>query len=356
MLQFEGSSCLRDTIACSLLARRSVRVSNIHTDEDPCGINRHFEANLLKFVQRISPSSKMEVHDGSTTLVFHPGLILGGTFEHEVPHTRSVTYLIELALMVLPFAKNDSKIRFLGNTQGDSDLCIDTIRVVTCRVMQLFGVDVSLRIVRRGCGDTAGGCVELSVTALRQLRSVKLIERGKVRRVRGIAFSCRTAPDLPQRAATSAKGVLLQILPDVYVVSDVDKNSRGSGYGVILVAETTSKLAVVSQETIAQGRESAEEVGQRAAMLLLDQVAEGGCIDAHHQNLALLFMGVGPAEASTIRFGPLSPSGVTMLTLLETFFGIKCAIKSGDSDEGLPSTTIVTCIGANIINVAKKSS
>jgi len=298
----------------------------------------------------------MELSSGNTTLTFSPGLILGGTFEHEVPPTRCVTYLIELALMILPFAKNDSKIRFIGNTQGDLDVCIDTIRVVTCRIVQLFGIDVSLRIVRRGCGDTAGGCVELSVTALRQLRSVKLLERGKIRRVRGIAFSCRTAPDLPQRAATSAKGVLLQILPDVYVVSDVDKNSRGSGYGVILVAETTSKLAVVSQETIAEGRESAEEVGRRAAMLLLDQVAEGGCVDAHHQNLALLLMAAGPAEASTIRFGPLNPSGVTMLTLMESFFGVKCAIKTDESDKGLPATTVVTCIGANLINVAKKSS
>eukprot|EP00744_Colponema_vietnamica_P018635 GILI01026304.1.p1 GENE.GILI01026304.1~~GILI01026304.1.p1 ORF type:complete len:357 (-),score=55.66 GILI01026304.1:85-1155(-) len=356
MLQFEGSSSLRDILACSLLARRSVKISNIHTDDDPCGVNRHFEANLLKFVQRISPSSKMEVHDGNTTLMFHPGLIMGGTFEHEVPATRCVTYLVELALMVLPFAKSDSKIRFLGNTQGEIDLSIDAIRVVTCRVVQLFGIDVSIRIVRRGCGDTAGGCVELSISALRQLRSVKLIERGKVKRIRGIAFSCRTAPDLPQRAATSAKGVLLNILPDVFVVTDVDKNSKGSGYGVILVAETTSKIAVIAQETIAEGRESAEEVGQRAAMLLLDQIAVGGCVDAHHQGLALLFMGVGPAEASTVRFGPLSATGVTMLTLLETFFGVKCAIKSTETEEGLPSATIVTCIGANLINIAKKSS
>ena len=367
MLHVEGSSSLRHVLACSLLSRRPVTITNIHPSASPTGIDPKHEANFLKFVQRATTGTKMEVQDQNTTLKFSPGLILGGTFDHDVPDSRCVSYCIEGALLILPFAKFDSRIRFAGATQSDIDLSVDTLRVVTCRIMQMFGVEVSLRVIRRGCAPNGNGCVELSITHLKAgLKSVKLTQRGKVRRIRGIAYSCRVAPDLPQRAATAAKGLLLQVLPDVYVVSDADMNANkntGSGYGVVLVAETTSKLAVVSQETVARGREAAEEVGERAAALLFDQIAEGGCVDASHQMLTILLMGIGPADASTVRFGPLTPSAVTALSLLEQFFGVTSAIKNEtsvvgtneDGEEVLPGTTLITCVGCNIVNIARKS-
>ena len=362
MLHFEGSSLLRHHVVCSILSKRPIRLTHLHDDEDPMGIQPH-EANFLKFIDRVTSGSSFQCTDHNTVLQFTPGMILGGSFSHEVPSQRCVTYIIEAALLLLPFAKFDSRITFVGATQGELDLSVDTIRTVTLRWLQLFGVQSSLRIIRRGAAPGGGGAVELDVRAIRRLTSATTKERGRVRRVRGIAFASRTAADLPQRVATAAKGELLNLLPDVYVVTDVDnskanRNDRVSGYGVVLVAETTSKLCVISQESVALHQEAPEEVGKRAARLLFDQIYEGGCVDAHHQMLVLLLMALSPDEVSTVRFGQLSPSGVSALMLMDSYFGVSCAIKPDPSFAGpnLPPTTLVTCLGSNAINVWKKSS
>lgn len=362
MLQFEGCSLLRHHIVCSIIAKRPVRITGIHDDEDPMGL-QPYEANFLKFIDRVTTGSTFQVQDNNTTLNFTPGMILGGSFAHEVPSSRCVSYIMEAAVLLLPFAKYDSKITFVGATQGELDLSVDTFRTVTTRWLQLFGIHSSVRIIRRGAAPGGGGAVELEVKATRRLTSATTKERGRVRRVRGIAFACRTAPDLPQRSATAAKGVLLKLLPDVYVVTDVDgsKSNRKegiSGYGVLLVAETTSKLCVISQEATAGPCESPEEVGQRAAELLMDQIFAGGCVDAHHQLLVMLLMALGPDDISTVRFGELTSSGVSALMLMESYFGVSCAIKEEGSptDPSLPSTTLITCLGANLVNVWKKSS
>jgi len=371
MLQFEGSSTFRHVIVCSILSRRPITINRIRVEEDPPGIQAH-EANFLKFVDRFTTGSTFQVSEQNTKLVFNPGMILGGVFSHEVPTQRCVTYVAEAVLLLMPFAKYDSRVTLVGSTQSEYDLCVDTLRTVTTRWVNLFGVQSSVRLIRRGCAPGGNGAIEVSCQAVRRLKSINVIDRGMVKRIRGISFACKVAPDLPQRAATAAKGVLLGLLPDVYVVTDVDdaKNRRQemiSGYGVMLVAETTSKTCVISQETIAMAsttvRESPEEVGQRAAHLLLDQIFEAGCIDGHHQMLVLLMMALTPDEISTAKLGPLNSSGVSALIMMETFFGVTCAVKEekprgGDNeeDERLPAPVLVTCMGSNTVNVWKKSS
>jgi RNA 3'-terminal phosphate cyclase-like protein len=361
-MELEGSCLFRHHLVCSILAKKPIVLRKIHSDDDPQGIQAP-EANFLKFIDRVTNGSKMEVRQGKSELHFVPGMILGGSFEHDVPSSRCVTYVAEAALLLLPFAKYDSKIILVGSTQSDLDLSADTLRTVTCRWLQLFGVAASVRVIRRGCAPSGGGAIELSVAAVRRLKSVKITDRGSVKRVRGISFACRTAPDLPQRVATSSKGVLLNFLPDVYVVTDVDdaKGRKGescSGYGVTLVAETTSKVSMLSQETSAAPRESPEAVGERAAKLLLDQILEGGCVDGHHQLMVLLLMALAPDEVSMVRLGRITSSAVSAMSLMETFFGVTCAVKEEASpiDPQMPPSTLITCIGSAAVNVWKKSN
>ncbi|KEG10910.1 RNA 3-terminal phosphate cyclase-like protein [Trypanosoma grayi] len=361
MLEFEGSSLFRHHIVCSLLTNKPVRISGIHDEDEPQGI-QVVEANFLKFIDRVTSGSKFECTDNNTTLTFYPGIILGGNFSHEVPSSRCVSYIAEVAVLLLPFAKLDTRLTLVGSTQSELDLSVDTFRTVTTRWLQLFGVECNVRIIRRGVHPGGGGAIDLQCKAVRKLTSADAATQGRVRRIRGISFGCRIAADLAQRAATAAKGVLLNLLPDVYVVTDLDNSKRphgesSSGYGVLLVAETTSKHCVISQEAVAAPQELPEDVGKRAAELLLDQVLSGGCVDAHHQMLVLILMALSPDEVSTVRIGQMTTGAVSAVMLMEAYFGVTCATKEEPSLAGkeLPSTTLITCVGSNTINVWKKS-
>lgn len=363
VLEFEGSGVFRHHLACALLSNRPVQLRGINADTQQAGL-RDFEVNFLKFVDRATAGTKIEVTNGQADVRVTPGLLLGGTFSHAVPASRSVTYIIEAALLFLPFAKHPSEITFTGCTQHDLDLSVDAIRTVTSRWMKLFGVDIALRIVRRGAPPNGNGCVVLTVGNVRRLRAATAVERGKVRRVRGIAYSSNVSADLVKQCSSEAKSVLLNFLPDVYVVADTYTSPSGqqtigtNGYGIMLVAESTSNTCVLSQEAVATAGEKPQAVGTAVAERLLDQVAEGGCVDAHHQMTVLLLMALAPDDVSTVRFGSLTPSAITAMSLMESFFGVTCAIKEEHNAYGIdeaPPSAVVSCLGCNTINFAKRS-
>jgi RNA 3'-terminal phosphate cyclase-like protein len=364
-LEFLGSSVFRHHLVASLLAGRAIKLSGLHLnrngeDGSHSGLQEH-EANFLKFVDRVTNGTEMRLEEMNTALHFKPGFIMGGSFTHAVPASRGIGYVVEAALMILPFAKFPSEITFTGATQHELDLSLDTIRTVTLRWLQLFGVEASLRIVRRGAGTDPGGCAVLSVSNVRKLNAVRITDSGKIKRIRGIAFGSNCSPDLPNRAATAAKGVMLNLLPDVYVVTDMsNKKSTGeggsSGYGVLLVAESTSNVCILAQETVGLARETPEQVGQRAAQLLIEQVMAGGCVDAHHQAMVLLLAALAKDDLSTIRFGELTELAISALGMMETYFGVTCAMKEeAGPGEGFPRTVLISMMGSNAINLTKRS-
>lgn len=51
----------------------------------------------------------------------------------------------------------------------------------------------------------------------------------------------------------------------------------------------------------------AEDLGEKAALLLLEEIYRGGCVDSSNQHLVLLLMALGPKDVSRVQLGPLSP-------------------------------------------------
>lgn len=71
-----------------------------------------------------------------------------------------------------------------------------------------------------------------------------------VKRVRGIAYSMRVAPAASNRMVDGARGVLNAMLADVFVFTDhMPGHEAGDspGYGLSLVAETTTGLLISAQ-------------------------------------------------------------------------------------------------------------
>lgn len=69
-----------------------------------------------------------------TTLYYQPGLIEGGSIQHECNPQRSIGYYIEPLLLLAPFSKYPFKLTLTGVTHGPDDpsviilLCYYSIR------------------------------------------------------------------------------------------------------------------------------------------------------------------------------------------------------------------------------------
>lgn len=84
-------------------------------------------------------------------------------------------------------------------------------------------------------------------------------------------------------------------------------DSRSPGYGITLVAQSTTSI-VHSAESSSTSSRLPEEVGARAAQLLLEEIDRGGCVDGRHQWLILLLMCLGKEDVSKCLFGRLTPN------------------------------------------------
>ena len=60
-------------------------------------------------------------HFSGTSLFYRPGLLVGGTLEHDCSRQRSIGYFLEPLIMFAPFAKKPINITLRGLTNGPLD-------------------------------------------------------------------------------------------------------------------------------------------------------------------------------------------------------------------------------------------
>ncbi|CAD7704662.1 unnamed protein product [Ostreobium quekettii] len=376
MLKFTGSECFRQRLVCSTLTGRPIRIDQIRSkDEDP-GL-RDFEACLLRLTEKISDGCVVQINQTGTCLRYRPGFVLGGSnLVHNCGTSRSIGYFLEPLVLLAIFGKKPLSITLQGITNDDTDQGIDTWRTVTLPLIRkLCGIEdgLELQIVKRGARPGGGGEVRLRVPVVREVPSIKWTDEGMVKRIRGVAYSTKVSPQNTNRMVDGARGILNRLLADVYIFTDAvsgKQSGNSPGYGINLVAETTSGC-YVSSEACASYRQGQgkgpsalqgqvaeevlvvpEDIGKHAAAALLEEVHRGGVVDGCHQALLILLCALGPELINEVRLGPLTPYAVQMLRHVKDFFGITFSIRP-ENDHG---TIFMSCVGVGVKNLGRRAT
>ena len=83
-----------------------------------------------------------------------------------------------------------------------------------------------------------------------------------------------------------------------------------AGFGACIVCETTTGVILSADVTSTPGpgnRTVPEDLAEKAAYLLLEEICRGGCIDSSFQSIACVYMVLQAKDLSQCLFGPLSP-------------------------------------------------
>lgn len=353
-LRFTGAADFRQRILLATLSGRGIRIDDIRADEEAVGL-RDYEANFLRLIEKVVNGCDVAINETGTAIRYRPGIIVGGDgLSHDCGTSRAVGYFVQPLLVLAPFAKSALSITLRGVTNGYEDVSVDILRTVTLPLLRHFGIDgAALHINKRGAPPLGGGEVRLEVPAVRQLTPVSLLEAGKVRRVRGIAYGAKVSPQMANRLVEGARGVLNHFLPDVWIYTDVHKGKTSGaspGFGVALIAETTSG-SLLSSELCGMGSQQPEHVGLTAADGLLGQIRAGGAIDATSQPLVLTLMCLGPEDVSRVRLGSeLTAASIGVLRLLREFLGVTYQIETDPSDASL----LCACRGVGFKNLSQR--
>ncbi|XP_004600194.1 RNA 3'-terminal phosphate cyclase-like protein isoform X1 [Sorex araneus] len=363
-LSYTGCNFLRQRLVLSTLSGRPVKIRKIRARDDNPGL-RDFEASFIRLLDKITNGSRIEINQTGTTLYYQPGLLYGGSVEHDCCVLRSIGYYLESLLCLAPFMKHPLKIVLRGVTNDQVDPSVDVLKATALPLLKQFGIDgesFELKIVRRGMPPGGGGEVLFSCPVRKFLKPIQLTDPGKIKRIRGMAYSVRVSPQMANRIVESARSILNKFIPDIYIYTDHMKgvnSGKSPGFGLSLVAETTNGTFLSAElASNPQGQGAAvlpEDLGRNCAKLLLEEIYRGGCVDSTNQSLALLLMTLGQQDVSKVLLGPLSPYTIEFLRHLKSFFQIMFKIETKSCDEELKGgdKVLMTCVGIGFSNLSK---
>lgn len=405
----DGAVQFRQRIAVSLLSCRPLLIRNIRSDDVEAPGLRTYEASFLRLIDAMTNGSRIEINNTGTQLRFVPGVLIGGDIKHECPagersnnnnnssgdagttqqssnNYRSIGWFLEGILPLAPFGKEPLSLTLHGITDGTChmDPSPDYLRASALPLMQRFGIGVidpddqlfvagnlSLKVVTRGAAPAGGGRVDFFCPMIpKELQPIDWTDPGLIKRVRGTCVSCKiVSSSLAARVAFAAKGVLHRLLPDVWIHTNVNTVKQhhcgpSPGLSLVITAESTTGVFMTAECCLEQQqqpsnsrgslptRELPDDMGQRGAAMLLEEIRRGGCVDTGMQSLALLWMCLTPEDVSRIRVGTLSSYTIESLRLFKTAFGVEFKVKA-DHDT---KTVLLSCLGTGYRNMARASS
>jgi len=375
-LRFEdGAVQFRQRLVVAILSHRPLMIRNIRANDVEAPGLRDHEASFLRLLDKLTNGSTFEINSTGTQLRFKPGVLLGGEHEHTCPESRSTGWFLEGLLPLAMFGKEPLALTLHGTTDGlcDTDPSVDYISISLMPLLKRFGIGAEqdetppphVKVIRRGAAPGGGGEVAFFCPIVKEILPIDFTDPGKFKRVRGTAISCRISPSSPSRVAYAAKGLLHRLLPDVWVHTDTHtasskKNKAGCGpspgLSLVLAAESTTGVVMCAEccmdKSKARGVELPEDLGQRGAAILLEEIRKGGCIDTTAQSIALLLMCLGPEDVARIRVGTLSQYTIASLRLFKEAFNVEFKVKADHESK----TVLLSCLGSGYRNMARAST
>ncbi|KAK3700177.1 hypothetical protein QZH41_010621 [Actinostola sp. cb2023] len=195
-LTFEGCNFFRLRLVLATLSSRSVRIKNIRTHDDNPGL-KDFEASFIRLLDKLTNGSHIEVNETGTSIYYKPGLLAGGTIDHECNIQRAIGYYLEAVVMLAPFCKKPLKVTMRGVTNDEFDPSVDVIKTVTIPLMKRYIIDdegFDIKISKRGSPPEGGGQIYFTCPVRKTLSPLQFTDPGKIKRIRGLAYATRVSP------------------------------------------------------------------------------------------------------------------------------------------------------------------
>lgn len=146
-------------------------------------------------MDKMTNGTRIAINTSGTSVYFRPGILVGGTITHDCSTLRSIGYFLEPLLCVAPFTKSPVKLVLRGITNGNTDMSVDAIRTTSLPLLRCFGLEdgVTMKIAKRGAPPLGGGEVNITIPVMARAKPVQIVDLGKIRRVRGIAYAAAVA-------------------------------------------------------------------------------------------------------------------------------------------------------------------
>jgi len=291
-----GGQILRTALAFSAILKRPFSIHHIRSKRNNPGLQaQHLEA--VEALSRITEAQTEGVKFGSQKITFIPQKILPGDYQFEVRTAGSAALLLQAVFLPLCLTNEKSRLTLVGGTHVPWSPSFQYLSEVFLPILQWMEVSANAAIEKWGFYPKGGGKIQLEINPVRELKPISLVERGLLKKIRGISASS----NLPKHVAERQKEQTLnrirrELKIDAEITIQQDVPSNGPGSFLFLLAEYEKIFAGFS--SLGARGKLAEKVADEAVDSLKDYMESDGCIDPHLADQIIPFMAMAKGNSS----------------------------------------------------------
>jgi RNA 3'-terminal phosphate cyclase (ATP) len=321
-----GGQILRTSLALSVLSKRPFTVHHIRARRKKPGLG-HQHLMAVQALARISGAEVEGAAIGSQKLTFIPKEIRPGDYEFRIGTAGSVTLLLQALLPPLSLNERDSRLTLMGGTHVPWSPPFHYLSEVLLPTLRTMGITVEARIETWGWYPKGGGIIHVEMKATPNLEPIALLERGSLKRIRGLSATSHLPEHVGERQRDEAlKTIEKEMRVDTEITLLPDVPGNGPGSFLFLAAE--SEKAIAGFSSLGQRGKPAEEVAREAVGSLRDYLESDGCIDPHLADQLIPFVVMVKGHSSFIT-NRMSEHLLTNLWVVQHFSDVKIT-KSGE--------------------------
>jgi len=311
MLQIDGSegegggAMVRVAIALSAVTGKGIRIFNIRARRSNPGLR----AQHLTGINAVAELCNAEVRGAeisSKEIEFKPDRIQSKKINIDIGTAGSITLVLQALMVPAIFAEDKVRIKITGGTDVRWSPPIDYLRFVTMPILQRFGCNGRIELLRRGYYPKGGGKV-IAEFSPSKLKPIEIPEPGRILSAGGISHAHQNLEKalVARRQARAARPLIYNRLSNLGINSDIIINQEYCNtlsYGSGLTLWIKTENSVIGSDSLGERGKPAERVGQEAAENLLRELDSGAPLDRWmaDQIVPYLALAGGAARASEI--------------------------------------------------------
>ncbi|MEW6069541.1 MAG: RNA 3'-terminal phosphate cyclase [Candidatus Thermoplasmatota archaeon] len=315
-----GGQILRTAVGLSALTKKPIKVENIRAKRSKPGLQpQHLTA--VKSVAELCNAEVKGLEKRSKELEFYPKEAKGGSFKFDVGTAGSITLVLQCCLLPSIFSNSETKLKIIGGTDVKFAPPIDYFKNVFLKLLQKLGIEVELKLMRRGYYPRGGGEVEVLIKPVKEIKSLSLEDRGALKQIEGIAFISNLPDHILKRIKHSA---LKELINYPAKIEEALSLAYGQGTGITLWARYDNTY--LSSSCLGERGLPAEKVGSTAALELLKEIESGATIDIHVTDQILPYLALAK-RSSTFLTREVSLHAQTNMWLIKHFLDVEFDVK-----------------------------
>jgi RNA 3'-terminal phosphate cyclase (ATP) len=277
-----GGQILRTSLALAMITGKPFQIRQIRAGRAKPGLMRQ-HLTAVKAAAEVCGAETEGAELHSKRLTFKPGEVRPGMYRFDIGTAGSATLVLQTVLPALMAAHGPSQLVLCGGTHNIHAPPFDFLAKAFLPLLCRIGPQVSATLVRPGFYPAGGGEVVVEIQPAEHLKSLDLIDGGRVVRRRARATVSRLPRHIAERELATIRRKL-DLTEDETAIEEV--GSPGPGNVVVVEIERERVTEVFTG--FGQRGVSAEKVAEGVAREVANYMKSGVPVGEHLADQLLL--------------------------------------------------------------------